>query len=199
MPSTGRRQTRPRPCFSPGGHGENACLLRRCSPRSWSQPAPSVTMIPVVWPGWEIPWGSDLVVGAVEPSPSPGRSPAGQLGPPASGGGGSLLPLLHVPSVGVIACQPGEAAIPPRAVPSGARRSRKAGGQGGGHPLLLAVSAPLQAPSFADPGKAWSRAWAVPLPSSLVQMMESAGQEAGLRALLRRQLFCLLSLDKADS
>ena len=143
MPSTGRRQTRPRPCFSPGGHGENACLLRRCSPRSWSQPAPSVTMIPMVWPGWEIPWGSDLVVGAVEPSPSPGRSPAGQLGPPASGGGGSLLPLLHVPSVGVIACQPGEAAIPPRAVPSGARRSRKAGGQGGGHPLLLAVSAPL--------------------------------------------------------
>ena len=65
--------------------------------------------------------------------------------------------------------------------------------------MLLAVSAPLQAPSFADPGKAWSRAWAVPLPSSLVQMMESAGQEAGLRALLRRQLFCLLSLDKADS
>jgi len=37
------------------------------------------------------------------------------------------------------------------------------------------------------------------LPSSLVQIIELAGQEAGLQAPLRCQLFCLLSLDKADS
>ena len=39
----------------------------------------------------------------------------------------------------------------------------------------------------------------VPLPSALVQIIELAGQEAGLRVLLRCQLFCLLSLDKTDS
>lgn len=59
-----------------------------------------------------------------------------------SGGGGSLLLLLHVPSVGVTARQPGKTAVPLQALPSGAGCSQRAGGRGGRHPLLLAASAP---------------------------------------------------------
>ena len=133
------RRTQPRPCFSPGGHDEKACLLRRCSPRSWSQPTLSITVILVVWPGWELPWESNWWQELwSRPPPRDGHLQASR-DRPRPGQAALCSHSLHVPSVGVTAHQPGKAAVLLQALPSGAGRSWRAGGRGGWCPLPLAV------------------------------------------------------------